>query len=321
MLYTRTYLLKRTGFRVGLSLLLVLGFYLHTTGQVPAVAAGRLIRHADFSSAYVTARHVDVWLPEGYSTQKQYAVLYMQDGQMLFDSTTTWNRQEWSVDETVSRLLKEKKIRDVIVVGIWNGGKYRHTDYFPQKPFERLSQAEQDTLYYAKRTNGQAVFQGEKVHSDAYLKFLVTELKPFIDSTYATRKDRKQTFVAGSSMGGLISLYALCEYPDVFGGAACLSTHWPGTFSMENNPIPDAFMQYMYAHLPSPKTHKIYFDYGDATLDALYPPLQQRADAIMKEKGFSSKNWLTKYYPGQDHSEQAWRKRLDVPLLFLLGRR
>jgi enterochelin esterase-like enzyme len=119
-------------------------------------------------------------------------------------------------------------------------------------------------------------------------------------------------------MGGLISMYALCEYPDVFGGAACLSTHWPGTFSMDNNPIPAAFMKYMRTHLPSPKTHKIYFDYGDATLDALYPPLQQMADEIMKEKGFNAKNWLTKFFPGEDHSENAWKKRLDIPLVFLL---
>lgn len=285
---------------------------------MPHIASGRIVRHENFASAYVTARNIDVWLPDGYSPNKKYAVLYMHDGQMLFDSTTTWNQQEWGVDETVGRLLKEKKIRDVIVVGVWNGGKYRHTDYFPQKPFESLTPQEQDTLYFAKRTNGQAVFQGEKVRSDAYLKFLVKELKPFIDTAYATKKDRKHTFIAGSSMGGLISLYALCQYPEVFGGAACLSTHWPGIFTVENNPIPNAFFNYMRLHLPSPRTHKIYFDYGDATLDALYPPLQKIADEVMKDKGFGAKNWLTKFFPGEDHSENAWRKRLEQPLIFLL---
>ena len=79
------------------------------------------------------------------------------------------------------------------------------------------------------------------VQSDAYLKFLVTELKPFIDSTFSVATDRSNTFIAGSSMGGLISMYAVCEYPAVFGGAACLSTHWPGIFTAENNPIPEAF--------------------------------------------------------------------------------
>jgi predicted alpha/beta superfamily hydrolase len=288
--------------------------------QLPMPSSGKIIRHENFTSAFVTARHVDVWLPEGYSPKKKYAVVYMHDGQMLYDSAVAWNKQEWGVDETITKLIKEKKIRECIVVGIWNGGKYRHTDYFPQKPFESLTEQERDTLYYAKRTNGALVFQGEKVNSDLYLKFLVTELKLFIDKTYSTKTDSKNTFVAGSSMGGLISMYAICEYPNVFGGAACLSTHWPGTFSMDDNPIPAAFMNYMRAYLPNPSTNKIYFDYGDATLDALYSPLQKMADEVMKEKGFISKNWITKYFPGEDHSENAWKKRLNIPLEFLLKR-
>jgi enterochelin esterase-like enzyme len=119
-------------------------------------------------------------------------------------------------------------------------------------------------------------------------------------------------------MGGLISMYAICEYPQVFGGAACLSTHWPGIFAMEGNPIPGAFVDYMRQHLPDPKTHKIYFDYGDQTLDAMYPPLQKKVDEVMRAKGFSKKNWVTKAFPGDDHSEKSWSKRLGIPLLFLL---
>jgi enterochelin esterase-like enzyme len=156
------------------------------------------------------------------------------------------------------------------------------------------------------------------MNSDNYLKFLVQELKPLIDSTYSTYKDRQHTFIAGSSMGGLISLYAICEYPQVFGAAACLSTHWPGLFTMEDNPIPQAFFNYMKKQLPNPITHKLYFDYGDQTLDALYPPLQQQADKIVKAKGYTKKNWITKYFPGESHSEAAWKKRLHIPLEFLL---
>lgn len=290
------------------------------TGQSPAVIAGTLKRYDSFPSKYVTARNVDVWLPENYSTDKKYAVLYMHDGQMLFDAGATWNKQAWDADDIATYLLRENKIRDVIIVGIWNGGQTRHADYFPQKPFKSLSQAEKDSIYAAARSNGAAVFNSYKIQSDNYLKFIVKELKPFIDKNYAVHKGRSHTFIAGSSMGGLISMYAICEYPKVFGGAACLSTHWPGIFSMENNPVPNAFFSYLKKHLPNPKTHKIYFDYGDATLDALYPPLQQKADEIMKEKGFTSANWLTKYFPGEEHSEKAWHKRLAIPLTFLLGR-
>ncbi|HRF18606.1 MAG TPA: alpha/beta hydrolase-fold protein, partial [Chitinophagaceae bacterium] len=251
---------------------------------------------------------------------QKYNVLYMHDGQMLFDSATTWNKQSWEVDDVITGLMQQQKIKDVIVVAIWNGGTTRHADYFPQKPFEALSQAEKDTVYSAARSNGVSVFNNYKIQSDNYLKFIVKELKPFIDKKYSVYKDRSHTFITGSSMGGLISMYAICEYPKVFGGAACLSTHWPGIFTMENNPVPNAFFSYLKKHLPSPKTHKIYFDYGDATLDALYPPLQQKADATLKQRGFTSANWLTKYFPGEEHSEKAWHKRLAVPLTFLLGR-
>lgn len=299
-------------------------YFLHTCfssfSQPPSVVGGTLQGHKNFPSVYVTPRNVDVWLPDGYTTAKKYNVLYMHDGQMLFDSATTWNKLAWDVDDVISELLQQQKIKDLIVVAIWNGGTTRHSDYFPQKPFEALSQAEKDTVYSAARTNGVSVFNNYKIQSDNYLKFIVREVKPFIDKNYSVYKDRSHTFIAGSSMGGLISLYAICEYPKVFGGAACLSTHWPGIFSMENNPVPNAFFNYMKNHLPNPKKHKLYFDYGNATLDALYPPLQQQADAIMIEKGFTGVNWTTKFFPGEDHSEKAWNKRLHIPLTFLLGR-
>ncbi|MFY7965809.1 MAG: alpha/beta hydrolase, partial [Chitinophagaceae bacterium] len=271
------------------TLLILIAFSSCCLAQIQKPSLGKIVRVDSFPSNYVTARNIDVWLPENYSTSKKYAVLYMHDGQMLFDSTITWNKQEWMVDETVSSLIKNKKIKDVIVVGVWNGGKTRHVDYFPQKPFESLSQAEQDSLYKKNRPNGASVFNEGKVQSDNYLKFLVKELKPRIDSLFSTLTNVQNTFIAGSSMGGLISMYAICEYPNVFGGAACLSTHWPGIFTVENNPIPQAFYTYLKAHLPNPKTHKIYFDYGTKTLDSLYKPLQQKVDSIMVTKGFTNK--------------------------------
>jgi enterochelin esterase-like enzyme len=289
-----------------------------TLAQLPVVSSGSIKRLEQFQSKYVDARNVDVWLPDGYRASKKYSVLYMHDGQMLYDSATTWNKTAWDVDDVASQLMQENRIKEIIVVGIWNGDKTRHTDYFPQKPFESLSTEQKDEVYKAMRPTGNSVFNEYKVHSDDYLKFLVLELKPFIDKNLSTYADKNHTFIAGSSMGGLISLYAICEYPTVFGGAACMSTHWPGIFTVENNPIPDAFMLYLKSSLPNPKTHKIYFDYGDQTLDSLYPALQMRADAIMREKGYREKNWTTKYFPGDDHSEKSWRARLDFPLLFLL---
>lgn len=287
--------------------------------QLPKVAAGSIKRIENFASHYVNARNIDVWLPEDYNDNKKYAVLYMQDGQGLYDADITWNHQSWEVDDVITKLVREHKIKDVIVVGIWNGQSLRHSEYFPQKPFENLTTIEKDSinaqLQRASRSKG--AFQPI---SDNYLKFLVTELKPFIDKNYSTYTDKENTFIAGSSMGALISMYAICEYPDIFGGAACLSTHWPGSFTVDNNPVPNAFSNYIRDNLPNPKHHKIYFDYGDQTLDALYPPLQHNVDIVMKNKGYSKNNWMTQFFPGDNHSELSWNKRLDIPIVFLLSK-
>lgn len=288
-----------------------------SVAQLPAVSSGTINRIENLQSEFVSSRNIDVWLPEGYTPKKKYGVLYMHDGQMLFDGDITWNRAAWNVDNMASKLMDEDKIKTVIVVGIWNSGSTRHHDYFPQKPYQSLNQQEKDSVTAHLQRAGRTTAYFNPV-SDNYLKFLVRELKPLIDKTYSTLTDRKNTFIAGSSMGGLISLYAVCEYPDIFGGAACLSTHWTGIYVVEGNPVPDAVFKYLSTHLPDPVNHKIYFDHGDQTLDALYPSLQKKADAIMKAKGFTEKNWITRYFPGENHSEQAWEKRLNFPLLFLL---
>ncbi|MEN9337617.1 MAG: hypothetical protein RLZZ500_2604 [Bacteroidota bacterium] len=287
--------------------------------ELPKVISGSLERLPNFKSNFVTSRNVDIWLPEGYSVSQKYAVLYMHDGQMLYDATTTWNKQAWEVDDVMTELLIKGALQKTIVVGIWNGGETRHVDYFPQKPFEQLTTKQQDSLYAVNRPNGNSVFNQRKVQSDKYLEFLVKELKPYIDSHYAVYTDVDHTFIAGSSMGGLISMYALCEYPKVFGGAACLSTHWPGVFSVENNPIPEQFIQYLKKHLPKANSHKIYFDFGTATLDAYYEPFQKQADAVLQAKGWDASHWITRKFEGEDHSEQAWHKRLAIPITFLLG--
>jgi predicted alpha/beta superfamily hydrolase len=202
------------------------------------------------------------------------------------------------------------------VVGIWNNGQIRHSDYFPQKPFKLLSQIEKDTVTVQLQRAGRTK-ENFNPQSDNYLKFIIKELKPYIDKKYSVSTNQINTFIAGSSMGGLISIYAICEYPKIFGGAACLSTHWVGTFTLDNNPVPNAFINYLSKKLPNPKNHKIYFDCGDKTLDALYPEIQEKVDSLMIAKGYTDKNWVTKYYPGADHSEKSWNKRLNIPLEFL----
>lgn len=285
----------------------------------PKVPFGSIKQIDNFPSKFVTPRNVNIWLPEGYNPNNKYSVLYMNDGQMLFDSTTTWNHESWKVAQTATELMKEGKVHDFIVVGIWNIPKLRFQNYFPEKPYESLSELQKDTISSELQKFG-VVTGSFKPNSDNYLKFLVKELIPYINKNYSVYTDRKHTFIAGSSMGGLISWYAICQYPDVFGGAVCMSTHWPGTFSLKNNPIPSAFVNYLKTNLPNPKKHKFYFDHGDKTLDAMYDKPQKDVDDVMKSKGFTEKNWVTKIFPGEDHSEKSWSSRLKFPLEFLLGK-
>lgn len=282
-----------------------------------SVSSGTLERIEFSDSKYIAPRNIEVWLPDGYRNDEKYSVLYMHDGQMLYDSATTLNKQEWGVDEVMSELIEANKIRKTIVVGIWSTD-HRHSEYFPQKPFEMLTKTQQDSLLYqTTRNKNTALFSGH-IASDNYLKFLVKELKPFIDKNYSTKSNVENTFIAGSSMGGLISMYAICEYPEIFGGAACLSTHWTGIFSDMNNPIPEKILIYLKESLPDPSTHKLYFDYGTETLDSLYEPFQIQADSIMVLRGFGGNNWVSLKFQGDDHSEKSWRNRLHIPLTFLL---
>ncbi len=278
--------------------------------SIPAVSSGKIIRINQFPSKYVAPRNVDIWLPDNFNPNKKYSVLYMHDGQMLFDGTINWNNSEWKVDENYTELSKTIKLKDCIIVGLWNTGATRHSEYFPQKAFENLSKELQNQTL-------EKYFLG-KIQSDNYLKFIIEEVKPFIDNNYPTLKNRENTFIAGSSMGGLISMYAICEYPEIFGGAACLSTHWIGFTDLSNDEIPTAFENYLRQKLPNPKTHKIYFDFGTEGLDSRYEKHQNKVDLIMKEKGFNKNNWTTRKFESADHSENSWSKRFSIPLEFLL---
>ena len=296
---------------------LISSIHIKAQNSLPQVVSGKIERYENFQSRYVTERNIDIWLPDDYSDTIKYAVLYMHDGQMLYDPSQTWNKQSWNVDDVASELLSKDKVKNFIVVGIWNGGQTRHQDYFPQKPFEQLSKIEKDTVVAQLQRAGRTAEEFQP-QSDKYLQFIVKELKSYIDKKYSVKTNRENTFIAGSSMGGLISLYAICEYPEIFGGAACLSTHWVGTFTLENNPVPNSFIKYLTKRLPNPENHKIYFDCGDQTLDAMYPSIQMKIDSLMNRKGHTNNNWVTKYFPGDDHSEKSWNKRLDIPLEFLL---
>ena len=276
--------------------------------------AGQLIRIDSFPTKYITPRPVDVWLPENYSSEKKYAVLYMHDGQMLFDETTTWNKQEWKIDEVASKLMNDGITKDFIVVGIHNIAAIRWLDLYPEKAMKHLTKEE---LEIVKSFSNNEVSLKD-LTGDEYLQFLVEELKPYIDKTYSVFTNKENTFVAGSSMGGLMSMYAISQYPTVFEGAACISTHWVGARPIKNNPLPKTIFKYLEQNVPDAKTHKMYFDYGNKTLDQFYPIHAPKVDSIFLKNGYTETNFKNLFFEGTDHSEISWQNRIDIPLTFLL---
>jgi len=283
-----------------------------------AVAPGRLVALGQVPSAYVAARNVTVWLPDGYDdhVSERYAVVYMHDGNNLFDGSTAFGGEAWRPDLSVTRLAAADVAGPAIIVGVDNTA-LRAREYMPRKVYDALPAADRAVMDHDL---------GGPPVSDAYLAFLVKELKPLIDHRFRTRPDRAHTAVMGSSMGGLISLYAVTEYPDVFGAAGCLSTHWPLPARPVDPPKLDraevlaAFDAYLSARLPRPGGNRIWFDHGDQTLDRHYAPYQEHVDATLTRLGWRrGLDFESRVYPGAAHNEASWRQRLDDPMRFLLA--
>lgn len=270
------------------------------------VAVGVVQRRRIRPAPPTLPRLVDVWLPPNFDADStaRYPVLYMHDGQNLFDPALAFiSGEHWGVAEAAVRLAAAGHIRLPIIVGVWNSPQ-RTRDYMPQKPLE-TPQAQAIAAQFAADAGGPPI-------SDAYLRYLVDKVKPAVDAAYPTLPDRANTFIMGSSMGGLISLYALTEYPHIFGGAGCISTHWL---------IGESFLvDWLAKALPPPGRHKLYFDFGTGKLDADYEPFQQRMDAHLRTAGFTpNRDWMSLTFEGADHNEKAWRQRVGIPLEFLLG--
>lgn len=239
---------------------------------------GKVEYHKEFASSILNnKRDIIVWLPIGYNPQKnpnkKYPVLYMHDGQNIMDPKTAYVGKDWRVDETVMKLIRQKKIKEIIVVGIYNTP-------------DRLDE-------YSWTEKGQN-----------YLKFIVTELKPFIDSNYKTLSDKDNTAVMGSSMGGLISFYAAWHYPDIFSMAACMSS----SFYYNN----DKSLKLVQSYRGKKKQVKFYIDHGE---DGLIRG--QKMFCLLSQKGYVLGQDIDYFYaPGAEHNEKEWAARLERPLLF-----
>lgn len=301
-----------------IALLVIIGIIGYFRSQPPK-DPGYIVRHSNFASKYAAPRDVYVWLPNRYfKPNTAMNVIYMHDGENLFDASKSLSKKSWEAHKTLQKLIDEKKMPQTIIVGI-SSTNLRGREYLPNGIYKNLPPE------YRKEI--ETGWKGAPL-SDEYLRFIVEELKPFIDSKYRTNKGRDNTFIMGSSMGGLISYYAQMEYPEVFGASASLSMHYLLGAPLGKMPdeklfapvIAKAFEDYTKSKNPKPNYSRIYIDNGDNTLDKFYPPY---ADLIMPKLraifGENPKYFEYKFFGGTDHSEGSWAQRLDVPMLFVTG--
>ena len=248
---------------------------MQATATAPATSTAQPNVHVMPAIAMQTLqreRSYRVYLPTDYAhSDKRYPVLYMHDGQNLFDDATSYVG-EWGVDESLNRLARDCGL-EMIVVGIDHGDKLRMTELNPYDN-ERFGKGE----------------------GDAYVDFLVQELKPRIDREYRTLGDREHTAIMGSSMGGLISNHAINRYPDVFGSAGLFSpSYWiaPQIFAAtESN--------------PALKNTRIYLATGGKEGESMTQGFAQMHDLL--KKSASADLWQAKLDEDGEHNEAFWRR-------------
>ena len=236
----------------------------------------KIIDTAFYMPQLKKSRRVWIYLPGNYDfTTKNYPVLYMHDGQNVFDDLSSFSG-EWGVDEALDTL--EKRHREIIVVAVDHGGDKRMNEYSPY-----------DMERYGK---------GE---GDQYVDFLVETLKPFIDNNYRSRRGKKNTFIAGSSMGGLISLYAVMKYPKVFGGAGIFS---PAIWIA---PAIETALQQQKKKIKS----RLYFYAGMQESQTMVPDMLKVFEIFNHRR---HKKMISVIRAGGQHNESNWRK--EFPLFY-----
>jgi predicted alpha/beta superfamily hydrolase len=245
-------------------------------------------KHENFHSDLLAGeRDLVVYLPSCYEkdADRRYPVLYLQDGQNLFDPATSYVGVDWRVDETAEMLIADTTIEPLIVVGIANGGEERINEYTPTRD----------------RNHGGG-------YADLYGRMVTREVKPFIDKTYRTVDSAECTGLGGSSLGGLVSLYLGLQYPEVFGKLAVMS---PSVWW--NN---RAILRFLDECDPKPNL-KIWLDIGTAEGE------QALKDARLLHEKLLEKGWtegVDLHYcedHGAEHTESAWAERVAPMLSYL----
>ncbi|MBT8094716.1 MAG: DUF5110 domain-containing protein [Gammaproteobacteria bacterium] len=259
---------------------------------------GTLEYSYDVPSAFLEeTRNVVVWLPPGYEddADTRYKVIYMSDGENLFDPRIASWGVDWGIDEAMMRGVADGAFEPAIVVGTWSTAR-RGLEYSP--------------WHDAKD----------------YARFLIEELVPRINAEYRTRQGPENTSVMGSSMGGLLAYYLVKEHGDVFGACGCVSSHFGLSEEMYSGWMGDEDVDptpYIVRDIEAGATIKggrYFFDYGTETLDSTYHEDHKPVASWMRKLGLKkNRDYKFVRYEGAEHSERAWRARVLDQLEWLLG--
>ena len=259
------------------------------TSSIPHTRTGHFRLHERFHSRFLPAdRNVIVYLPPGYARDRaaRYPVLYMHDGQNLFDRSTAFNEVEWGVDETAEALIEAGEVEPLIVVGVYNSGPHRMDEY--------------------TATPDRGHGAGGKAH--LYGRMLVEGLKPFIDRLYRTRPGPEHTAVGGSSLGGLLSLHLGLRYPHVFSRVAALS---PAVWWDDRAIVRDV------AALTVKLPLRLWLDGGTAEAARVVGDLRVLRDALVAKGWALGADLAYLEAEGAGHDERAWGARMPDALRFL----
>jgi len=289
--------------------------------MIPKISEGRIVAWPALDGGTAGPMTVWVWLPPGYDQArgKRFPVLYMHDGQNLFDKELTKYGQEWGMDEAIPRLGRQGDLRSWVVVGV-QSPRSRYHALFPEKMFPFLPPQFQQRVMTLDSGDPKGPLTG-----DAYLTFLTSVVKPRVDREFRTLKGPEDTAVMGSSMGGLMAFYAMAEYPQVFGQAACVSMHVALASSSEQgvdhvaaaSEAAEAFRKYLLTSKMKPGANRLYIDHGTGTLDGSYGPYSAALVPVLREAGRTAPNFTFRTFAGAEHNETAWAQRVDIPLAFL----
>jgi len=252
--------------------------------------AGSFRLHLSVASRYlIQKRHVIVYLPPGHGADPtvRYPVLYMHDGQNLFDGDTAYIRgHDWKMARTAERLILEKKIEPVMIVGIWNTGVHRIDEYTP--------------------TRDAGVKQGGLL--PMYGRFIVEELKPFVDATYCTDPGRDRTGIGGSSLGGLAALLLGLHYAEYFGRIAALSPSlwWDHGVAFR-----------LVRHLKRKPDVRIWLDMGTCEMGSGIAQVRRMRDLLLEYGWSLNKDLFYREVRGGKHTEDDWGRRIGTVLRHL----